>query len=151
MKAVLLVAVLLVASAIAYERLWAKGDVLLDILQNGKDELHVVKFYDPTNTPEIYGKVRENDRVTHELLEYLKTLDPGADNAFPVPVFYSTVDATDPYNANIMHKAGFNQTVLDDGPVIITLRHQTGDLQYGAQVIKSAKDSIERLKTQQQS
>ncbi len=146
MKAVLLIALILFSAVTAYERLWAKGDVLLGELQNGRDELHVAVFYDSTNTEEVYGKVKENDRVIKEVMPYLDTISEGGEKPFPVPVFLSTVDAVDPYNNNIIFKSGFNTTALDDGPVVLALRHQTGYVQYGAKVVAALRDSVEKLR-----
>ena len=150
MKAVLLIAVMLIATAVAYERLWAKGDVLLGELQNGRDELHIVEFYDSTNTDEVYGKVRENQKVTNDLLTFLASISEGGEKPFPVPVFFSTVDAVDPYNNNIIFKTDFNSTVLDNGPAILALRHQKGYVQYGAKVDAALRDSVELLRTAEQ-
>ena len=149
MKTALLFTIVLLSIVYGYERLWAKGDVLLGELQNGRDELHVVEFYDSTNTQEVYAKVRENQRVTNDLLAYLDTISgEEATDKFPTDVFFSTVDAVDPYNQNIIYKSGVNATVLDDGPVILALRKGKGFIQYGPKVDAALRDSIAKLKEQ---
>ena len=147
MKAVLLVVALLMCSAYGYERLWAKGDVLLSELQNGRDELHVVLFYDSTNTQEVYAKVRENQRVTNDVLAFLDSISEGGDSPFPTKVYYATVDAVDPYNQNLIYKSGVDTAALDDGPVILSLRHGTGYRQNGPKVVAALRDSVEKLRT----
>ena len=146
MKTALLFITLLVCFAYGYERLWAKGDVLLGELQNGRDELHVVLFYDSTNTQEVYAKVRENQRVTNDLLTYLDTISKDGEDPFPTEVYFSTIDAVDPYNQNIIYKSEVNATALDDGPVILALRHGKGYRQHGPKVDAALKDSIAKLK-----
>ena len=147
MKIVLVLVTLLFSSAFSYERLWAKGDILLSELQNGRDELHIVQFYDSTNTEEVYAKVMENQRVTNNLMKYLDSISEGGDSPFPVPVFFSTIDAVDPYNKNIIFKSGVNTAALDDGPVILALRHGTGYRQHGPKIDAALRDSVEKLRT----
>mmetsp|Transcript_10947 Transcript_10947/g.9679 ORF Transcript_10947/g.9679 Transcript_10947/m.9679 type:complete len:151 (+) Transcript_10947:34-486(+) len=149
MKTAILFLALIFCSAMAYERLWAKGDVLLGELQNGRDELYIVMFYDSTNTQEVYQKVRENQRVTDSLLTYLDTISKGGEKEFPVEVFFSTVDAVDPYNANIIHKSGVDATKLDEGPTILALRHGKGFRQHGPKIDSALRDSVETLSKQE--
>ena len=134
------------ASAFGYERLWAKGDVLLSELQNGADELQITYFFDSTNTEETYYKVRENQAVLNDVLDYLKTISVGGEKAFPVKVFFSTVDATDEMNQNVIFKSGVKVNDLDDGPVLLALRLGKGYLQHGPKVVAALKNSVEKLR-----
>ena len=147
MKIVVLAILAMVCfQAYSYERLWAKGDVLLGELQNGQDELKIVYFYDSTNTEETYAKVRENQAVLNEVLDYLKTISTTGDNPFPTKVFFSTVDATEANNQNVMYKSNVNVDALDDGPVLLALRQGTGFLQYGPKVTAALRDSVDKLR-----
>ena len=141
---ILLSVILLLSSAIAYERLWAKGDVLLSELQNGRDELHVVVFYDSTNTEDQYSKVKENQSVIDEVIKYLNELDQTKQDP-NLKVFFSTVDAADPYNQNIIFKSGVDPKELDNGPTILTLKHGKGFRQNGPKVLAAMKKSIANL------
>ena len=147
MKAVILLIIsMILVNSLAYERVWAKGDVLLSELQEGEDVLYIVYFSDSTNTQETYAKVRENQKVMDKLQDYLKTISPGGDDEFPTKVFFASVDATDPTNKNLLSKADIDADILDDGPAIICLRHGKGYIQYGAQVNSALKKSVTALK-----
>ena len=143
---VLAIMALLCFQAYGYERLWAKGDVLLTELQNGHDELKIVYFYDSTNTEEVYAKVRENQAVLNEVLDYLKTISTNGDNPFPTKVFFSSIDATEPMNQNVIYKSSVNVNALDNGPVLLALRQGTGFLQYGPKVTAALRDSVDKLR-----
>ena len=148
MKIVVLAILAMVCfQAYSYERLWAKGDTLLSELQNGQDELKIVYFFDSTNTEETYPKVRENQAVLNEVLDFLQTIGTNGDNPFPTKVFFSTVDSTEPINQNVMFKSNVSLDALDDGPVLLALRKGTGFLQYGPKVTAALRDSVETLKT----
>ena len=146
MKFAVLLIALLFSCAHCYERLWAKGDVLLGELQSGRDELHIVVFYDSTNTDATYGKVRENQAVTTKVLSFLDSISEGGANPFPTKVFYSTVDAVDPYNQNIIYKSGVDTEALDDGPVILALRKGKGFRQNGPKIDAALRNSVNTLK-----
>ena len=141
----LIVAILCFASTMGYERLWAKGDVLLSELQNGNDELHIVLFYDSTNTEDAYGKVRENQEVTNNVVEYLKSISDGGATPVKVPVYYATVDAADPYNQNLIYKSGVDASDLDNGPVLLAIRQGKGFRQHGPKVVAALRDSVTKL------
>ena len=144
--AVLAILAMVCFQAYSYERLWAKGDILLGELQNGQDELKVVYFFDSTNTEETYAKVRENQAVLNEVLDYLKVISTNGANPFPTKVFFSTIDATDANNQNVIYKSGVNVNDLDNGPVLLAVRKGTGFIQYGAQVTAALRDSVDRLR-----
>ena len=145
--ALLFALVLCISTVYGYERLWAKGDVLLSELQNGKDELHVVVFYDSTNNEESYSKVKENQAVQEQVLTFLKEISAGGKAPFPTNVFYATVDSTDPYNQNLIYKVGIDPKILKDGPAILTLRHGTGFRQNGPKVDAALRTSVDKLRT----
>jgi hypothetical protein len=142
----LLTLVLCISCTFAYERLWAKGDILLAEMQNGRDELHVIVFYDSTNTADSYSKVRENQAVTNEVLKYLDTISEEGTDPFPTKVYYATIDAVDPYNQNIMYKAGIDPKELDNGPTILVTRQGKGFRQNGPKVVAALRDSVVKLK-----
>ena len=144
--AFLLALVMLTSCALGIERLWAKGDVLLEELQNGKDELHIVYFYNPVNSDETYAKVRENQRIKNEVLNYLNTLSEDGQNQFPTPVYYSVVESTDPYNQNLMYKLGVDEEVLETGPVVVALRHGRGYRHSGPKLTAYLKKSVNALR-----
>ena len=146
MKIILLLAAMLVCSVYGYERLWAKGDVLLSELQSGRDELYIVLFYDSTNTEEVYAKVRENQQVTSDVTAYLDTISEKGEKAFPTKTWFASVDAVDAYNQNLIYKSGVDNTALDNGPVILSLRQGKGFVQQGPKVVAALRTSVDKLR-----
>ena len=146
MKIILLLAAILMCSAYGYERLWAKGDVLLSELQSGRDELYIVLFYDSTNTEEVYAKVRENQQVTSDVTAYLDSISEKGDKPFPTKVWFASVDAVDQYNQNLIYKSGVDTTALDNGPVILSLRLGKGFVQQGPKVVAALRNSVDKLR-----
>ena len=146
MKFVILLVAVIVCSGYGYERLWAKGDVLLSELQNGRPELDIVIFQDSTNTEEVYAKVRENQRVTGDVQAYLDKISPNGDKPFPGKIWFSIVDAVDVYNQNLIYKTGVDTTALDEGPVILSIYQGRGYRQDGPEVVAALRDSVDRLR-----
>ena len=146
MKIIILLVAIIVGSAYGYERLWAKGDVLLSELQNGRGELDIVLFYDSTNTEEVYAKVRENQQVTGDVQAYLDTISPKGDKPFPGKIWFAIVDAVDEYNQNLIYKMGVDTTALDNGPVILVLYQGRGYRQQGPKVVAALRDSVDKLR-----
>ena len=124
--ALLIVFAAVLISTHAYERLWSKGDTLLSELQNGKEDLNIVMFFDSTNTDATYHKIVANEQVTRDLITYLSSISANQANAFPAPVTFSKVDAVDPYNTNLLFKVGVKAKTLDEGPVV-ALRNGKGN------------------------
>ena len=124
--AILLVVVSLFLSTHAYERTWSKGDTLLYDLQTLNDELYIIMFFDSTNTDATYSKVVANEETTKGLIPYLSSISENQPDAFPNKVYFSKIDAVDPYNQNLMFKVGVKAKTLDEGPVVVALRKGKG-------------------------
>mmetsp|Transcript_15431 Transcript_15431/g.13471 ORF Transcript_15431/g.13471 Transcript_15431/m.13471 type:complete len:152 (-) Transcript_15431:48-503(-) len=137
MKILALLAFLLI-SASAYESYWQKGDDLLAQLQNGKDELFVVTFYNPTPVKDDYSRQTENSRVQDELQsEVLNQYD-----AKPLTIRYSSIDSTDRANEKLLYKAGVKTEYLNEGPVILISRKGYGHIIWGPTVVHQTETFV---------
>ena len=145
MKVILILATLLLCSAFGYERLWAKGDVLLNELQNGENDLMVVLFYNSINNQEVYSKIKQNQLVTDQVVTYLKELEASKSDKFSGKVFFSIIDSVDPSNKNIISKTGVPVDHLEDEPVVVALLHGKGFTQYGPTILAVLKDNVTKL------
>ena len=137
MKILALLAVLLI-SASAYESYWQKGDNLLSQLQNGKDEIFVVTFYNPTPVKDDYSRQSENNRVQDELQsEVLNQYDEK-----PLKIRYSSIDSTDRDNQKLLYKAGVKANYFDDGPVVLVTRKGSGHIVWGPTVVHQVETFV---------
>ena len=137
---------LLFMTTFAYDSYWAKGNDLLTQLQNGQDEIFVVTFYNPTPVKDDYTRQTENNRVQDELQsEVLNKFD-----SKPLKIRYSSVDATDRTNENLLYKAGIKDDFLIYGPVVLVTRKGFGNIVWGPTVIHQASDFVQAIQKKAQ-
>ena len=141
MKLVLLLICIAITSTFAYESYWAKGESLLTELQNGKDEIFVATFYDPTPVKDSYTRQAENNKVQDDLQsEVLNQLD-----GKPLKIRYASADTTESENANLMYKAGIKDEYLEDGPVVLVTRKGSGYIVWGPTVIHQVEKFVKEM------
>ena len=137
MKILALLAILLL-SASAYESYWQKGSSLLGQLQNGKDEIFVVTFYNPTPVKDDYTRQSENNRVQDELQsEVLNAYD-----SKPLKIRYSSIDSTDRDNEKLIYKAGIKPEYFNHGPVVLVTRKGYGHIVWGPTVVHQVETFV---------
>ena len=140
MKILALLSIVLVC-ATAYESFWQKGDELLSQLQNGKDEIFVVTFYNPTPVKDDYSRTTENNKVQDELQsEVLNAFDRK-----PLPIRYASIDVTDRTNERLLYKAGVKADQLTYGPVVLVTKKGFGRTIWGPTVVDSVEDFVKSI------
>ena len=138
---------LILASTYAYDRLWAKGDSLLQEIQSGRDDLFVVVFYNSTNVDETYARVRENNKGMSDTMKYLKKVTAADGPYKDKQVYYATADVTDEMNANLAYKCGIKESMLKNYPVIFAMKSGKGATHYGPVAVSRLEETVKGLMT----
>lgn len=142
MKILVFISLLLVSS-LAYETFWKKGDALLDELQNGKKEIFVVTFYNPTPIKDDYTRQTANNKIQDELQSEVLNLR----SSHPLPIRYASIDTTDRVNEKLIYKAGIKPADLEDGPVVLVASQGVGNLVWGPTVIRQVDVYVQEIQT----
>ena len=140
MKIITLLSIFLL-STYAYDTFWQKGESLLQELQNGKDEIFVITFYNPTPVKDDYSRQMMNNQVQDQLQStVLNKYD-----SKPLKIRYSSIDTTDRDNEILMYKAGVKQSNLLNGPVVLITRKGRGNSVWGPTIIEKVEDFVKNI------
>ena len=132
---------LLLLSSIAYKTEWRKGDALLNELQNGKKEIYIVCFYNPTPIKDDYTRQTENNKIQDELQAEILNQQSG----HPLEINYASIDTTDRINDKLVYKAGIKPENLADGPVVLVASQGVGNIIWGPTVIKQVEIFVKEI------
>lgn len=146
MKILFLVSILLISTLATYENYWKKGDDLLGELQNGKKEIFIVTFYNPTSVKDDYSREIKNKRIQDELQSDVLNLE--ADK--PLKIRYTSIDVTDKANDNLFYKAGLSHEWLVKGPVVLATCEGVGKLIWGPTLVKTTHDYVKEIQQKAQ-
>mmetsp|Transcript_28160 Transcript_28160/g.24890 ORF Transcript_28160/g.24890 Transcript_28160/m.24890 type:complete len:151 (+) Transcript_28160:15-467(+) len=140
MKFLLVISIILL-SASAYDSFWQKGDSLLTELQNGKDEIFIISFYNPSPIKDDYTRQNFNNKIMDELQSSILNKYHGE----PLSIRYSSIDSTDRDNDTLLYKAGIHSNKLEKGPVILITRKGNGHTVWGPTIIQKVEDFVKKL------
>lgn len=146
MKILVFISILFISTLATYENYWKKGDDLLGELQNGKKEIFIVTFFNPSSIRDDYTRQRQNNKIQDELQSEVLNLR----SEKPLKIRYASIDVTDRGNDNLVYKAGVEQSSLVSGPVVLVASQGVGKLIWGPTVTKTVDDYVQEIQKKAQ-
>ena len=128
-------------ATMGYEKFTERGQKIIDRLQNGKDEIMVILFYNPVSKRQNYKLEQENMEVINNLVTHV--LLPQHEN--PLNLAYTSIDVTDHENKKLLRKVDIDPSMTDKGPIVLASRKGKGTYMWGPTVLNKIIEVVEEL------